>query len=135
MIFRKLAVLALLPLLILSCKSNKKDGAEAAEESPQFKTVSEATTYYVDHFSEYKCTTRTAAIDRYINLCSTCEDGSSVSEESIPQNVWNRINTIIPPLPNAEKMQRDLVGHTLAEGKGGNGYFSDDWRWKRLFFR
>lgn len=45
-----------------------------------------------------------------------------VSEDNQPscQNTW---------LPSIERIKRDLVGHSLAEGLS-NGYHTDDWVWK-----
>lgn len=45
--------------------------------------------------------------------------------------VIQQLRTIIPPKPNEAQMAKDLIGHTLSEGKE-EGYYPQSWTWKIL---
>lgn len=45
--------------------------------------------------------------------------------------VIQQVRTIIPPKPVEAKIAKDLVGHTLSEGKE-EGYYPQSWTWKIL---
>lgn len=126
----KWAVLALLPLMLFSCSSNKSgessENSKGQTEAVQPKTMDEATSVYVNKFASYGFRTRRDAVDKYMNLCSACEDAPR-DEKDLPPTVWSKINTIIPSLPDAQRIQEDLIGQELEEGKE-DGYF-DGKRW------
>jgi hypothetical protein len=42
--------------------------------------------------------------------------------------VLQKVRMIYPPKPNEMQISKDLVGHTLSEGKS-NGYYPQSWRW------
>lgn len=43
--------------------------------------------------------------------------------------VLQKVRMIYPPKPNEMQISKDLVGHTLSEGKE-NGYYPQSWKWK-----
>lgn len=45
--------------------------------------------------------------------------------------VIQQLQTIIPPKPNEAQIAKDLVGHSIAEGKE-EGYYPQSWTWKIL---
>lgn len=45
--------------------------------------------------------------------------------------VLQKVRLIFPPKPDEVQISKDLVGHTLSEGKE-NGYYPQSWKWKIL---
>lgn len=45
--------------------------------------------------------------------------------------VLQKVKQIFPPKPDETQISKDLVGHTLSEGKE-NGYYPQSWKWKIL---
>lgn len=47
----------------------------------------------------------------------------------VPPAVLQQVRNINPPKPDAAQIARDLVGHTLSEGKE-EGYYPQSWTWR-----
>lgn len=128
---KKMFLAALVPLMLLGCSSKKSDATDNSssgnKQVPAAKTLEEANAMFDSKFASYNFQNRQDAVNTYMEMCRECADAPR-DEDAIPAPVWRRINTIIPPVPSAEKIQADLVDRKLPEGKE-DGYFSSDWRW------
>lgn len=128
---KKLALIALLPLMLIGCSSKKSDGTDNTSNvntpAPAAKTLEEANSMFDSQFASFNFQNRQDAVNKYMEMCRECADAPT-DEDEIPDPVWRRINTIIPPIPSEEKVQADLVGKELEEGKE-DGYFDESWHW------
>lgn len=53
---------------------------------------------------------------------------SAFANTKLPSTVLLCVKSIIPPQPSINKIQQDLIGHSLSEGVD-NGYYPSYWRW------
>lgn len=94
---------------------------DARNEADRYQAEQQAK--YAGNLKSYAVFTQSYQASRVVQNIPDAED------DAIPQNIWNSVNTIVPPQPSAEKIQKDLVGREVGEGYE-NGYFSSYWRWK-----